>query len=155
MQPLALSLMSCPSAPSSSPWRSLTTRNMVPSSTTPPCCPATGELQLSTGEWWCHKLLGRKKETKSDKGVWIKLKRHVHWLKTSKRKIIRNGDRPLLLDATDTQDADSWWQKGRVHSVLGRWWTGHRTNPAAAGVWCWTQWHRQHYLQEVPLPRGS
>lgn len=50
-RPLVLSSTSCPSAPSSSPWRSSTTPNTAPSSTTHPCCLATGEPPLSTGEW--------------------------------------------------------------------------------------------------------
>lgn len=61
----------------------------------------------------------------------------------------------LLNAVSDPQDADPWWQKGRVHSILGWWWTGHRTNPAAEGVWCWMRWYRQHNLQEISLPRGG
>lgn len=44
---------------------------------------------------------------------------------------------PLLDHSPTTQDPDPWWPKSRVHSVLGWWWTGHWTNPAAEGVWCW------------------
>lgn len=50
-RPLALSSMSCPSAPSLFPWRSLTIQNTAPSSTTPPCCLVTGGPLLSTGKW--------------------------------------------------------------------------------------------------------
>lgn len=47
---LALSSTLCPSALSSSPWISLTTRSTAPSSTTRPSCRCTEELQPSTGE---------------------------------------------------------------------------------------------------------
>lgn len=41
---------SCPSAPNSSPWRSSTTPNTAPSSTTRPSCHCTGGPRPSTGE---------------------------------------------------------------------------------------------------------
>lgn len=120
---------SCPSAPSSFLWRLSTTQDMAPSSTTHLYCLATGEPLLSTGKWCSWDQVEEKQDT-----VTAVL---FHFLYRS------------------SQDTDPRWQKGRVYSVLGWWRTGYWSHPAAERVWCWTQWHCQHHLQEISLPRGS
>lgn len=73
--------------------------------------------------------------------VCVQVRRRARWVRVT-----------CLCRALTTQDLDPRWQKGRVHGVLGWWRTGHWTHPAAEGVWCWTQWHNQYYLQKVPVP---
>lgn len=127
-RPQAQSSTFCLSAPSLSPWRSLTTLNTAPSSTTPPCCLVIEELPPLTGETRCVLM---------------------EWL------LRRDPAGSWSLFSGPPQDPHPWWQKRGLHCVLGRWWTGHRTDPAAEGVWCGAQRHCQHNLQEISLPRGS
>lgn len=70
---LELSSMSCLSAPSLFPWRSSTTLNTAPSSTTPLCCLATGGPLPSTGQWawWKSNQVNQEKSAWARSG-WVR-----------------------------------------------------------------------------------